>query len=79
MGVSLLAFFQWIFRYLARAARDAHGHARARDVLDRLCRDRGDGSAATVEPALEEAALDLGATEWHAFRLVTLPQLTRRS
>jgi spermidine/putrescine transport system permease protein len=30
----------------------------------------------TVDRALEEAALDLGGTEWDAFRLVTLPQLT---
>jgi spermidine/putrescine transport system permease protein len=29
----------------------------------------------TADPALEEAALDLGATEWQAFRLVTLPML----
>jgi spermidine/putrescine transport system permease protein len=29
----------------------------------------------TLEPALEEAALDLGANEWDAFRLVTLPAL----
>jgi spermidine/putrescine transport system permease protein len=27
------------------------------------------------DPALEEAALDLGATEWSAFRRVTLPYL----
>jgi spermidine/putrescine transport system permease protein len=29
----------------------------------------------TFSPALEEAALDLGATEWQAFRYVTLPAL----
>jgi len=29
----------------------------------------------TVDPALEEAALDLGATEWGAFRYVTLPTI----
>jgi spermidine/putrescine transport system permease protein len=29
----------------------------------------------TLDPALEEAALDLGATEWGAFRRVTLPLL----
>jgi spermidine/putrescine transport system permease protein len=29
----------------------------------------------TVSPILEEAAMDLGANEWQAFRLVTLPAL----
>ncbi len=29
----------------------------------------------SFDPALEEAALDLGANEWQAFRLVTLPYL----
>ncbi len=29
----------------------------------------------TFDPALEEAALDLGANEWSAFRRVTLPYL----
>ena len=29
----------------------------------------------TLDPALEEAAMDLGATEWRAFRRVTLPAL----
>jgi spermidine/putrescine transport system permease protein len=29
----------------------------------------------TFDPSLEEAALDLGATEWQAFRGVTLPVL----
>ena len=29
----------------------------------------------TMDPSLEEAALDLGATEWQAFRRVTLPLL----
>ncbi|MEK8086413.1 ABC transporter permease [Aquabacterium sp. A3] len=29
----------------------------------------------TLDPGLEEAALDLGARPWQAFRLVTLPQL----
>jgi spermidine/putrescine transport system permease protein len=28
-----------------------------------------------VDSALEEAAFDLGATEWQAFRRVTLPQI----
>ena len=28
-----------------------------------------------LDPRLEEAALDLGATRWHAFRRITLPLL----
>jgi spermidine/putrescine transport system permease protein len=35
-------------------------------VMDRL---------RTFDPSLEEAALDLGATEWQTFRTVTLPIL----
>src|SRR5688572_22920182 len=31
----------------------------------------------TFDATLEEAALDLGATEWAAFRLVTLPGVLR--
>lgn len=31
------------------------------------------GAFATLDPAMEEAALDLGETRWSAFRLVTLP------
>ena len=76
MGVSLLAFFQWIFRYLhvqlgMHTVVLAHVmFSVAYVVIVVMARLR------TVEPALEEAALDLGATEWNAFRLVTLPQLT---
>ena len=61
MGVSLLAFFQWIFR-TARSARDAYRRAGSRRcsriayvVIVVMARLR------TFEPALEEAALDLGA------------------
>ena len=59
----------------ARAAWNAYRCPRARHVLDRLCRDRDHGAAAGSRPPLEEAALDLGGSEWDAFRLVTLPQL----
>lgn len=75
MGVSLLAFFQWSFRYLdvrlgIHTVVLAHIlFSIAYVVLVVLARLR------TVERGLEEAAMDLGGTEWDAFRLVTLPQL----
>ena len=75
MGVSLLAFFQWIFRYLhvqlgMHTVILAHvTFSLAYVVIVVMARLRA------MEPGLEEAALDLGATEWDAFRLVTLPQL----
>jgi spermidine/putrescine transport system permease protein len=59
-GVSLLAFYQWVFRY-------AHVQLGMHTVI--LARLR------MFDPALEEAALDLGATEWQAFQRVTLPFL----
>lgn len=75
MGVALLAFFQWIFRYL-RVSLGMHtvilAHIMfsiAYVVIVVMARLR------TMDAALEEAALDLGATEWHAFRGVTLPLL----
>ena len=75
MGVSLLAFFQWLFRYLhvqlgMHTVILAHvTFSIAYVVIVIMARLRA------IEPGLEEAALDLGATEWDAFRLVTLPQL----
>jgi spermidine/putrescine transport system permease protein len=75
MGVSLLAFFQWVFRYLdiqlgMHTVVLAHVmFSIAYVVIVIMTRLR------SFEPALEEAALDLGGTEWDAFRLVTLPQL----
>ena len=75
MGVSLLAFFQWGFRFLnvqlgMHTVMLAHVmFSVAYVVIVIMARLR------TLEPALEEAALDLGGNEWDAFRLVTLPQL----
>jgi spermidine/putrescine transport system permease protein len=74
-GISLLAFFQWAFRHwqfqlgmhtviLAHVAFSI-----SYVVLVVMARLR------TAEPALEEAALDLGANEWQAFWLITLPML----
>lgn len=75
-GVALLALFQWAFRYLdARLGMHtvilAHvSFCLSFVVIVVLSRLR------TMDRTLEEAALDLGATEWRAFRYVTLPQLT---
>lgn len=74
-GVSLLAFFQFAFRFLnlrlgMHTVILAHvGFSLAYVVVVVLARLR------TFDPALEEAALDLGATEFGAFRAVTLPYL----
>ena len=74
-GVSLLAFFQWMFRYLnlrlgMHTVILAHvGFSLAYVVVVIVARLR------SFDPALEEAALDLGATEWEAFYRVTIPYL----
>ncbi len=74
-GVSLLALFQWAFRYLhlrlgMHTVILAHlSFSIAYVVVVVLARLRG------FDPALEEAALDLGANEFGAFRRVTLPYL----
>jgi spermidine/putrescine transport system permease protein len=74
-GISLLAFFQWIFRFL-------HIHLGMHTVIlahMSFCVVYAvivvSARLKTFDPSLEEAALDLGATEWQAFRLVTLPYL----
>lgn len=75
MGISLLAFFQWAFRFGGlrlgmHTVVAAHVmFCLAYVVIVVMARLR------TIDPALEEAALDLGATEWQAFRRVTLPVL----
>jgi spermidine/putrescine transport system permease protein len=75
MGVSLLAFFQWVFRFLnlrlgMHTVILAHvGFSLAYVVVVILARLR------TFDRTLEEAALDLGATEFTAFRKVTIPYL----
>ncbi len=74
-GVSLLAFYQWVFRSLhlqlgLHTVILAHvAFCLAYVVIVVLARLR------TFDRSLEEAALDLGATEWQAFRTVTLPSL----
>jgi spermidine/putrescine transport system permease protein len=75
MGISLLAFFQWVFRYLhvqlgLHTVICAHvSFCIAFVVIVVLARLR------TFDASLEEAAQDLGATEWQAFLRVTLPNL----
>jgi spermidine/putrescine transport system permease protein len=75
-GVSLLAFYQWAFRYLdlrlgMHTVILAHiAFSLAYVVVVVIARLR------TMDATLEEAALDLGATPFEAFRRVTLPQLT---
>jgi spermidine/putrescine transport system permease protein len=75
-GISLLAFFQWAFRWLGWhlglftviLAHVSFSMAYVAIVVAARLR--------TFDPALEEAAMDLGATEWRAFWRVTLPALT---
>ncbi len=74
-GISLLALFQWIFRWMpfrlglgtVILAHVAFSIAYVAIVITARLR--------AMDPALEEAALDLGASEWAAFRRVTLPLL----
>ncbi len=75
MGISLLVFFQWIFRFL-RVQLGMHtvilahvAFSLSYVVIVVMARLR------TFDATLEEAALDLGATEWQAFREITLPAL----
>jgi len=75
IGISLLAFFQWLFQRLdlrlgMHTVILAHvSFCLSYVVIVVLARLR------TMDPALEEAALDLGANEWQTFARVTLPNL----
>jgi len=74
-GISLLAFYQWIFRFLhvqlgmhtVILAHISFSIAYVLIVVTARLR--------TVDIQLEEAALDLGANESQAFRYVTLPAI----
>ncbi len=76
MGVALLALYQAVFRFLdlklgMHTVILAHvSFCISYVVLVVLARLR------TMDAALEEAAMDLGATEFQAFYRVTLPALT---
>jgi spermidine/putrescine transport system permease protein len=75
-GISLLALFQWVFRWLhwqlgiftVILAHVAFSIPYVVIVVSARLR--------TIGPTLEEAAMDLGANEWQAFLRVTLPSLT---
>lgn len=75
MGIALLVFFQWVFRFLhlqlgMHTVILAHvAFCVAFVVIVVAARLR------TFDASLEEAAMDLGCTEWQAFRQVTLPAL----
>ena len=74
-GISLLALFQWIFRWLhwqlgmytVVLAHVAFSIPYVVIVVASRLR--------TFDASLEEAAMDLGSTEWQAFLYVTLPSL----
>jgi spermidine/putrescine transport system permease protein len=74
-GVSLLALFQWAFRFLHLRlglytiviAHVAFSIAYVAIVISARLRN--------YDRTFEEAAMDLGATEWRAFSRVTLPAL----
>ena len=74
-GVSLLALFQWAFRFLhlqlglytVIIAHVAFSIAYVVIVISARLR--------SYDRTLEEAAMDLGASEWRAFSRVTLPLL----
>lgn len=74
-GVSLLVFFQWVFHFLKlqlgmHTVILAHiSFSLSYVVIVILARLR------TFDRSLEEAALDLGANDWQAFRYVTAPLL----
>ena len=78
-GVSLLALFQWVFRfmhlqlgiYTVIIAHVAFSISYVAIVISARLRN--------YDRTLEEAAMDLGASEWHAFSRVTLPCWRRRS
>ncbi|HET7181878.1 MAG TPA: ABC transporter permease [Candidatus Limnocylindrales bacterium] len=73
MGISLLVFFTQLFGLNGSIAQIALAHVTfCISYVAITVRAR----AANLDPKLEEAARDLGASAWGAFRHVTLPLLT---
>ena len=75
MGVALLSFFQFLFRYV-HVRLGMHTVVLAHVMFSLVyvvivVRARLD----SMDRSLEEAALDLGASEWGAFWRVTLPMM----
>ena len=75
LGIALLALYQWMFRYLGmqlgmHTVILAHVMFCTAYVVTVVA-----ARLRTMDGTLEEAALDLGATDWEAFYRVTLPQL----
>lgn len=75
LGIALLALYQWMFRHLGlqlgmHTVILAHVMFCTAYVVTVVA-----ARLRTMDASLEEAALDLGATEWEAFFRVTLPQL----
>ena len=70
MGISLLLFFLQLFDWRGSVAQLSIAHVTfCISYVAVVVRAR----AANMNPALEEAARDLGASAWGAFRYVTLP------
>lgn len=75
MGIALLALYQWVFRHLSmqlgmHTVILAHVMFCTAYVVTVVA-----ARLRTFDASLEEAAMDLGATEWQTFLRVTLPQL----
>jgi spermidine/putrescine transport system permease protein len=73
MGISLLLFFNMLFGANGSIWQIAVAHiAFSISYVTIIVRSR----AVSIDPRMEEAARDLGAGAWAAFRYVTLPLIT---
>ena len=74
-GISLLAFFQWLFVRCICNLGIYTVVICACGILDRVRRDRGVRAAAHLDPRSKRPRSILGRHEWRAFFRVTLPAL----